>query len=138
MNTLMLIAGVAVGAGIGFATGWQVALRGKDKNWREKIPEIEAQMQAAHFRDLDKVTKELEGQDVMKLVNRFGFKWRRFMLEAYKVDKRLVAARNEFHLLMAEWDGKLGEVLAKIEKIKAERGVRSHDTGGPEPPTTAA
>jgi hypothetical protein len=32
-------------------------------------------MREAYFRDLDEATKELKGQDVMVLINRFGFKW---------------------------------------------------------------
>lgn len=117
MNPLLVVVGI-VSCSAGFAGGWYLGSRDWRRDWRARLPNLELQMREAYFRDLDKATKDLEGQDVLVLVNRFGYKWRRFMLEAYKVDRRLVAARNEFHLLMAEWEEKLERVLSEIDRLR--------------------
>ena len=118
MSTLI---GAFVGFTVGAAFGWYVTSRLRKPDWGLKLFQVETQMREAFFRDLDKATKELEGQDVMEFVNRFGFKWRRFMLEAYKVDRRLVAARYEFHVLMAEWDEKLSALQGRVDAIARRR-----------------
>lgn len=113
MSLLLL----TVGLGLGFASGWYLSGRRRAMG----DPELVAAFRERHFRELDRLTRDMQGQDILVLLNRFGRRWRQLIVAIYRVDARITEARHEFHLLMGAWEGKLDEVLAKTEEMKMKR-----------------